>query len=487
MFKSIKAKLIVTTLTIVILSVGIPVYFLLNQFQINFNERSEIMLNATMNMLRYGLDNSMMEGSDKNVQDIIDEISSLKSIDHIRIFNRNGEILYATNKNEIRKKISRVAPDHIKNFDPNNLERKIRLLNNFHAFSAVDVIKNEDRCSNCHENKVIAYLDVDSHLTDAERKFYIGSIHTIFLAIFIIVLITILFIYIFNKLVDKPLKRFLWAFNEVENGNLTVKLTPLYNDEIGVLKNHFNGMINKLISSRKKIEELHFEQLQHAHKLAMVGELTTEMAHEINNHTGILLTRSDYLQLESMRNENLKEFKDDFNVIQNQSLLLSKITSNILKHSKKSKKELTQINLCNLIANSIQIFNPILDKKNIKIEKEIKCENKFIEGEEYQLEQIITNLINNAIDAIGEKGNISISLDAIEEKAVELKITDDGNGIDKENLDKLFLPFFSTKGKEKGTGLGLYIVKKICENHNAEIFCESEIEKGTTFTIRFNL
>ena len=487
MIKTIKTKFILSTILFILLVVGIPLTFLMNQFAENFHQRSTIMLDATMDMLRYGLDNAMMRGSNKNVQGIVDEISAYDNIDHIRIFNKSGVITYATRVKEVGENFEKVAPGHLnpKIFD--GLQRRIKLLKDKHAYSAFGVIKNEARCRGCHgSDPVIAYLDVDSHLTEAEIYFYTGSVHILFLAVAIIVVLAVGFIIFFEKLINNPLKKFLSAFDEVEKGNLNIRFKSNKDDEFGTLEKNFDHMVSEIQNSRNEIEDLHFKQLQHTHKLATIGELTTEMAHEINNHAAIIMTRADYLQLEAENNPNLKKYEEDFDVLLDQTVKVSKITSNILKHSKKTEKEFSEINLKKVIEDSLQIFDPILKKKNINLIKEFDANEAQILGDANHLDQVLTNLINNAIDSLSEKGELKIILEKNSDGKTQVTVSDNGEGIDSKILDQIFSPFFTTKEKDKGTGLGLYIVKNICKNHNAVIKCKSEKGKGTSFIITFN-
>ena len=487
MLKTIKAKFILSTILFIILVVGIPILFLMNQFAENFHQRSTIMLDATMDMLRYGLDNAMMQGSNKNVQKIVDEISNYDNINHIRIYNKNEIVTYSSDLEEVGKNFELLAPDHMNPRNAQGMNRNIKLLENKHAYSAFEVIKNDARCKSCHgTDPVIAYLDVDSHLTEAERYFYTGSVHILFLAILIVIILAIGFIFFFERLINNPLKKFLSAFDEVENGNLNIRLSSGKQDEFGQLENNFDNMVSEIQNSRNEIEELHFKQLQHTHKLATIGELTTEMAHEINNHTAIIMTRADYLQIESMNNNNLTKYVEDFDVLLDQSLKVSKITGNILRHSKKSEKEFTDISLKKVIEESLIIFDPIVKKKNILLIKEYKTEDDTIFGDSYQIDQVLTNLVNNSIDSLNDGGEIKIILDKNNEGKKQIILTDNGNGIDSKYMEQIFSPFFTTKLADKGTGLGLYIVNNICKNHNAIIKCKSEKGQGTSFIITFN-
>ncbi len=487
MLKTIKTKFVLSLIVFILLSVGIPIYFLINQFQKNFHERSLILLNATMDMLRYGLDNEMLQGSDKDVQAIVEDISRYENIDHIRIFNEEDKILYSTIKNEIGKDINAIAPGHIQPILEEEFERKIRLIEDNHTYNAFEAIQNSKECQSCHGNNVvIAYLDVDSHLTTSESHFYTGSMHVIYLGTVVIIILILGFYLFFNKIINRPLKKFMFAMEELENGNMDIKMEASSDNEFGMLEKHFNKMVDEINNSRDEIDQLHFKQLQHADKLAHIGELTAEMAHEINNHTGIILSRSDYLQLEAYKNNVLGKYKDDFDVLVDESIKVSKITRNILKHSKKSIKEFRELDLVNIIEDNIQMYLPIVNKRNIKIQKSINVENAFVKGDNLQLDQVLTNLISNSIDASNSNGIIEIGIERTDKEKIQLYVKDNGKGIPLENIEQVFSPFFTTKESDKGTGIGLYIVKKICDNHNATISCESNQTNGTRFNIVFN-
>jgi len=278
---------------------------------------------------------------------------------------------------------------------------------------------------------------------------------------------------------------FIKSLNQVEEGHLETRLPPDRKDEFGVLNRHFNNMVSEIQTSRQKIEQLHFEKLRHLTKLVTVGELTAQMAHEINNYIAIIFSRTDYLLLESINFEGLKKFKPDLDVIQNQISKVSKITGNILRHSKKLSTEFKEIDLVSAINQSIQILEPILPKKRIELKKNFYVDSAVINGDAQQIEEIIINLVNNSVDAIQSDGLIEITLSGKNNK-YELEISDNGCGINHTDFNNIFSPFFTTKGDDKGTGLGLYIVKNICKNHKADISVESRENKGTKFLIIFN-
>ena len=139
-----------------------------------------------------------------------------------------------------------------------------------------------------------------------------------------------------------------------------------------------------------------------------------------------------------------------------------------------------------LWTNSLKFITPILLKKDIRLNADINLDDATINGNSIQVNQILTNLVTNAADELIDNGEISISLSRSNENKVVLEVKDNGPGIGESILEEIFSPFFTTKTKKNNTGLGLYIVRKICEQHKAVIVCESKINSGTSFIITFN-
>ena len=121
---------------------------------------------------------------------------------------------------------------------------------------------------------------------------------------------------------------------------------------------------------------------------------------------------------------------------------------------------------------------------NCYFNSEIKT--TYIFADELQIEQVITNLILNAADAVEKNGVIEVSIKSYDNNGLIILVKDNGQGISPHDLDKIFSPFYSSKPEGKGTGLGLYIVKNICKSHGIIIECDSEIGDGTTFYLKIN-
>jgi len=439
------------------------------------------MINAGMNVVHGNINKCMNTPGKKDVQNFISDFVQNEYLTHIRIYNTKNEILFSTNEAEIGLNISIVEPHHKNVSIPSIIFMKEK-----NMFSAHSAILNKPGCNNCHDKnqEIIAFIEIESHLTTAERKFLTGIKHTLLLWVVILISLFILLYYFFNKLIGKPLLSTIRAFNTVAEGNLDISLSEKRKDEFGEMNKHFNGMVNKLNETKRKIEEFHLEQLHHVDKLATLGELTAEIAHEINNPNGIILSRSDYLLMETEENSNFAEYTSDLEAILRQSEKIKIVTKNILRYGRKLSQDFAPLKASRIIEQSISILQPKIKGKKLIIQKNFLNEEALIFVDSIQLEQLIINLLGNAIDASEYSDKIILCLFEESNKLI-ITIEDFGIGM-KENIrEKIFSPFFTTKTEKKGTGLGLYIVKNICENLKAELSCTSEYGKGTTFKVIF--
>lgn len=482
---TIKSKFIFILIIFVIISVGAPVYFLVLQFEKNFRERSERMLESTIDMLNFGLNNAMMLGESKNVNNIVDELVQNENVEHIRIIKPGGLIVHSSIPNEIGKVIDEVAPEHFIHYNSTDQSRSIVLLKSAKVYAAFQPLINKPYCQGCHtEENVISILDVDTKLTQAEINFFTGSFHIIFLGAAVIILLVVGLIYFFNLFINRPVLNFIAALDDVEKGDLNVKLPERKDDEFGKLNAHFNRMVSELKSSREKIDQMHYDQLRHADQLATVGELTAQMAHEINNYTAIMMSRADYLIMEAENDPALSSTKEDLLVIQKEINKIADITQNILRHSKKRQRQIVDFDLLKVVDQSTRIFTQILEKKNIYLTKNYSTDSIMMSGDPTEIEQIFINIINNSADSIKDTGEIKISIMEENESAV-VEIEDNGSGMTDETKANIFSPFFTTKEENRGTGLGLFIVKKICDNNGIFMHCSSKVNTGTKFQFVF--
>lgn len=230
------------------------------------------------------------------------------------------------------------------------------------------------------------------------------------------------------------------------------------------------------------------KQLVHAEKLATMGTLAGGVAHEINNPLTAILTNVQML----LADDAVKDAsdKESLQLIEEATKRCRSIVQKLMAYARKPLEtgEPLPVDLLKVIKNVIAFIGYQLEQENIKIVTDIKKEDTYIvAGNQNELEQVITNIVLNAKDAIQKvrkSGNIYLSLSK-EKDRVKIQIKDEGIGISKETLSKVFDPFFTTKEVGKGMGLGLSICQAIVERHNGRITVESELNKGSVFTLQF--
>ena len=243
-------------------------------------------------------------------------------------------------------------------------------------------------------------------------------------------------------------------------------------------------LITKLENAYTELQETQ-DQLQSAEKLASIGQLAAGVAHEINNPLGTILLYTSLLKREVEKNADDKQSLEDLNLIAEETNRCKNIVSNLLNFARQGKLKISEFDVSDVINSTLKITRIRPEAKGISFTVECIADNTNIQGDSDQLKQVFINILNNACEAVSEseikKINIRISKEGSE---FIIEISDTGMGIPKENMGKLFTPFFTTKKMGKGTGLGLAIVYGIIKMHRGDIKAVSGQGEGSTFIIR---
>jgi signal transduction histidine kinase len=229
-------------------------------------------------------------------------------------------------------------------------------------------------------------------------------------------------------------------------------------------------------------------RLSRSEKLAGIGTLAAGVAHEINNPLASvascaegLMNRLDSVDFKSKDDEEV--FPDYLKTIYDETYRCKAIISKLLDFSRRQVPVFGEVNVNDLIANVVKLIGRQKELEKLSIELDYSSEPVIIYADANQLQQVLLNMILNAIDATEDGGKITITTIRVD-KYTQIIFEDTGCGIAPENLDKIFEPFFSTKSPGKGTGLGLSICYGIIEEHKGKISVSSNgIGKGTAFTI----
>jgi len=292
--------------------------------------------------------------------------------------------------------------------------------------------------------------------------------------------------YVLAHKIMSPVHRLIKASQQVSDGNLSPEIGPQSKDEIGVLQNTFKDMLVSLEERDRHRRAEAENRLLQSEKQASVGRLAAGVAHEINNPlTGVLTFTRILLRSRDIGDKNLSHLQK----IAESTVRVKKIVKGLLDFSRQTEldREPTEIN--RLIRTVISAMENQALIKGVSIQFNSGEDLPMLTLDRNQLQSVLINLIINALDAMEHGGNImistGISLSASDTgtKGVEIAVTDTGCGISAEDLDKLFEPFFTTKEVGKGTGLGLAVSYGIVQRHGGTIRVQSEVGRGSTFTI----
>ena len=248
------------------------------------------------------------------------------------------------------------------------------------------------------------------------------------------------------------------------------------------------GLANLLTNLIRRSDEIHMTLLQeaeHSDRLASIGRLAAGVGHEINNPLAIINEKAglveDLLAITSDF-EHKKTIAGCLEVIGKSVIRCSTITHRLLGFAKRQdvKNQRTQING---ILKEVMVFleNSMLTNR-IKIDAQLQEDLPEVVSDQLQLQQVFLNILNNAIDAVGKDGKISVMSHAVAGD-VRVTIQDDGPGIDEDTLPHIFEPFFTTKESDKGTGLGLSITYGLIKKLGGDITVRSHVGRGTAFTV----
>jgi two-component system, NtrC family, sensor kinase len=234
------------------------------------------------------------------------------------------------------------------------------------------------------------------------------------------------------------------------------------------------------------------ENLLQSQKLASLGELSAGIAHEINNPLAIIRQEAEYAQFllkKSASGESLElaELQDSLREIITQVDRSREITRNLLDFARKREPVLQKVQINRLIEDMTRLVEKEAKNKNITLHRQYDPDLPAITSDPPLLRQVILNLLNNATQAIGQDGHITISTHLLNPREISITIQDSGPGIPPDILPKIFDPFFTTKPQGQGTGLGLAICHGIIQKLAGRITASSQPGQGATFTITLPL
>jgi len=388
------------------------------------------------------------------------------------------------------------------------IDRKGKLFSNYSKIHAIFQLKVGKR-------KRLLYLSKSLNSLN-EELFHIRKI-----ILYIVLSTTVLIIFLLNFLlrstITNPIKNIVRDINKIERGE-KVFLEGNYLKEFKYLVNNFNNLLkltniqrNELEKKLNEVQRLndllskYHEEMSKFEKLISIGELSAGIAHEIGNPLNNIMGYLK-LSLDEIGKQNNFELLDYFNRIGDEVERINQIVRGMLEFSRKEGQlEIISTNLTELIEKTVDLSNLMIKDKEILIEREYPKDPIYVEIDPNRFQQVLLNILSNAIDGIENEGKIEIILESIgkftmfeenlfnldffdlkdAERFIKLTIKDNGIGIEKRDLKHVFDPFFTTKSPGKGTGLGLSVSLQLIKEMKGALSIESEKGMGTIVTIIF--
>lgn len=323
-------------------------------------------------------------------------------------------------------------------------------------------------------NGLLLFVLVSSSLAPGPRNNVIAVAAAGAFVIFAAILVVL------SVSVRRPMLELQDKIARVRLGDMDVRVSFAdRNDEIGDLGRDFNEMVQQLKSGREEIQRLHQSQMSRAEHFATLGELAAGLAHEIRNPLAGIAGVLEIVGRDLPENSPARSVMAD---AKQEAVQINRILSDLLETARPRPPQFRPADIAATTEHAVVFARQQSITKRIGIELEIRRELPPVEHDPNQINQVLLNLLLNAVQSMDTPGMIRVSLDTDElDDFALIAVADEGKGIAPEHIANIFRPFFTTKGH--GTGLGLSLAKRTVEAHGGKIEVSSEVGKGTQFVI----
>ena len=296
------------------------------------------------------------------------------------------------------------------------------------------------------------------------------------------VVLAIIISYLLSKSVMRPVNKLIRATEKIAAGTSPKPIKLDYAPpEIEALGKAFNSMIAAIQARDQQLHRQTHEKLMRSDRLAMIGQLAAGVAHEINNPLGSILLFSRLVMQQTPPQGKIRENLDR---IEKETKRCHTIVRGLLDFARERKPLVESLDINQVLDATLKLFEGQFLFQNIQVVREYNTQLPAVEADQSQLQQVLMNIILNAVDAMNGIGRLVLATRESESAGfIDIGISDSGSGIPPENLDRVFDPFFTTKGVGHGTGLGLSVSYGIVQNHGGDIAVSSTPGSGATFTI----
>jgi two-component system, NtrC family, sensor kinase len=308
----------------------------------------------------------------------------------------------------------------------------------------------------------------------------VNMITNVFLAIVLgATVASIALLLLANHLVLNPIQRVVAMAQKIIGGDRTARVGIRPPGEIGVLCRAVDSMAHAMAEREELLRLATRQEIGRSEKLASVGRLAAGVAHEINNPlTGVLAFADMMRDKENLDDQD----RQDLDLIIRETKRVREIVRGMLDFARETPFVQKPLDVNDLITQTLRLLGKREAFQQIFMIQDLGDQLPPVLADQNQLQQVLLNLTLNACEAMHDGGTLMVSSACVDQSVV-VKVTDTGCGIKREHLDQIFEPFFTTKPVGKGTGLGLSVSYGIIQQHGGTLEVETEIGKGTTFTV----
>jgi two-component system NtrC family sensor kinase len=470
---------------------------------------------------------AMLDDDRKAAYQIMRVIADKQGIDRIRMFNREGRLVFSSDSKEqpgVTSLSNEVcASCHSQGgairHRPSE-DSRVRYATSPDGVKTINMVApiyNEPSCSNasCHahraQTKVLGVVDLALRLDPVQKQTRAITVQTVILTA-LEVAIGAAFVILFTKrFVATPIQQLIGGTKAVSAMELDqpIKITRR-SQEIDELVDSFNKMRERLkvavddlndmqqtleskVDERTRQLQVAQRKLIQSDRLATLGQLAASVAHEINNPVSGVLNLSMLLERLMAKGEyppgREAEFRKYLSLISTETARVGRIVSDLLAFSRRSKPQRAPADLNKLVRTTLGLADHKLKLISAEVVLDLQDNLPLVECDSSQIQQVILNLVLNGAQAMQPRGGgkLTIRTRELADETVELCVQDTGEGIAPENLSKIFDPFFTTKAEGKGVGLGLAVLYGIVKAHEGEVEVTSQRNEGTTFTVTLPL
>ena len=518
-FHSASARLLAPLLFTIVVVFSIYAFLSFRAISQEWNESVYSYARKFGELVKRATNHGMLVNRNEDVQYVVQLVAGSPGVEAVNIYNKHGVVAFSHDPSKVGQQVDLQAEACVVCHDKTaplkavNTEKRTRVYRNSagrRVFGVIEPIENEPRCARggCHapvtEQSILGIMDVqmsleplDLALADAQRR-------SLWLTIAVMLMVsagTIAFVY---RIVRRPVMKLVEGTQRIAQGDLDTRIDVTSRDELGVLASAFNGMTQDLHKAREeanqwsqqleqKVVEKTAElgriqrQVLLMEKMASLGKLAATVAHELNNPLGGILNYAKLVE-RVVRDETLdevgkREVQRYLTAIQQESRRSGEIVRNLLLFARPSQASFAPTHLSQIIERSLLLIHHRMTMASIACDYLPTAENDVLTCDPDQMQQVLVALLVNAIEAMEDGGNLRLTVTPTAD-TIELVVADTGVGIPEDAIGHIFEPFFSTKDKESGVGLGLAVVYGIVQGHHGTIDVTSQPGKGATFTVR---